>query len=133
MHEWALAEAVVNTILRFAEENKLKEIKEVVIKIGELQQIDLEVFKFALSELKIEKGLANVDFKMEIIKAKMKCMKCGFSWTFESEGLEDNIKEAIHFIPEVSHAFIRCPKCKSPDFEVIDGRGVWIDSITGVK
>ncbi|MEM1549163.1 MAG: hydrogenase nickel incorporation protein HypA [Candidatus Methanomethylicia archaeon] len=133
MHEWALAEAVVNTIIKFAEENKLKEVKEVVIKIGELQQVDLEVFKFALLELKVEKGLANADFKMEIVKAKMKCIKCGFSWTFEGEELEDSVKEAIHFIPEASHAFIKCPKCRSPDFEIIDGRGIWIDSITGVK
>jgi len=133
MHEWALAEAVINTTLKFAEENGLKEIKEVTVKIGELQQIDLEIFKFALSELKSEKGLGSLEFKIEVVEAKIKCLKCGFIWKFKGEELGEDIREAIHFIPEVAHAYIRCPNCKSPDFDVIEGRGVWIDSIIGVK
>ncbi|MCW4052076.1 MAG: hydrogenase/urease maturation nickel metallochaperone HypA, partial [Candidatus Bathyarchaeota archaeon] len=50
MHEWALAEAVVSTSVRIAEEKGLKEIIELKIKIGELQQIDQEIFEFALSQ-----------------------------------------------------------------------------------
>ncbi|TEU07589.1 hydrogenase nickel insertion protein HypA, partial [Candidatus Bathyarchaeota archaeon] len=52
MHEWALAEAVVSTTLKIAEEKGLKEIIELKIKIGELQQIDQEIFEFALSQLR---------------------------------------------------------------------------------
>ncbi|MCX8168753.1 MAG: hydrogenase nickel incorporation protein HypA [Candidatus Methanomethylicia archaeon] len=133
MHEWALAEAVINTTIKFVEENNLKELKEVIIKIGELQQVDIEIFKFALFELKVEKGLGNVEFKIELVEAKMKCLRCGFNWKFNGEELKEDVKEAIHFIPEVVHAFMRCPICKSPDFELTEGRGIWIDSIIGVK
>ncbi|MCS7367579.1 MAG: hydrogenase nickel incorporation protein HypA [archaeon YNP-WB-062] len=132
MHEWALAEAVIMSTLRIAKERGLREIREVVIKVGELQQIDVEIFKFALSELKKENNMENVEFKIEIDEAEMMCRKCGYKWKFRSEGLSEDVKEAIHFIPEVAHTFMRCPKCGSPDFEVISGRGVWIESISGV-
>jgi len=37
MHEWALADAVVTTALKVAENEGLKEISEIIVKIGELQ------------------------------------------------------------------------------------------------
>jgi hydrogenase nickel incorporation protein HypA/HybF len=37
--------------------------------------------------------------------------------------------EAVHFIPELAHAFLQCPSCGSPDFEMLAGRGVSIGSI----
>ena len=46
--------------------------------------------------------------------------------------LED-VREAIHFVPEIAHTYIKCPKCGSPDFEVVQGRGVWLESIKGAK
>ena len=48
MHEWALAEAVITAAQQIAEKEKLKEIKEVNIKIGELQQVERDIFRFAL-------------------------------------------------------------------------------------
>jgi len=41
--------------------------------------------------------------------------------------------EAIHFIPEVAFVHARCPKCGSPDFEIMTGRGVSITLIKGEK
>ena len=48
MHEWALAEAVITAAQQIAEKEKLKEVKEVTIKVGELQQVDKEKLLFAL-------------------------------------------------------------------------------------
>ncbi len=133
MHEWALAEAVISTISRLAESEGLREIREVKLKIGELQQIELEVFKFALTQLRDSSLLKNAKFNIEVVNAEIKCRNCGFKWSLEKEKIDGNVAEAIHFIPEVIHAFIRCPKCGSPDFEVIGGRGVWIEDLKGVK
>ena len=54
-------------------------------------------------------------------------------WLFGEaiKGLSEEQSEAIHFIPEVAHVYIRCPECESPDFEFVKGRGVWIESIEG--
>ncbi|MGQ9479617.1 MAG: hydrogenase nickel incorporation protein HypA [Thermoproteota archaeon] len=131
MHEWALAEAVVKTVLKIAEENRFKKIIEVNIKIGEMQQIEYDVFKSILSQLKPAR-LKNTVFKIEVARTEFRCRICGQRWFFDNNELEDDVREAIHFLPEVSHAYVRCPGCGSPDFEIIGGRGVWVESVKGV-
>jgi len=132
MHEWALAEAVIATVYEIAEKEGFKEVKEVTIIIGELQQIDLEIFKFALNQLKPEK-FKNTKFDMATTKAELRCKVCGHKWIFRKETLDENTAEALHFLPEVAHAYIKCPKCGSRDFEIVKGRGVWLKSVKGEK
>lgn len=132
MHEWALAEAVVSTSVRIAEEKGLKEIIELKIKIGELQQIDQEIFEFALSQHE-SPMLKNAKFSLETVKAELKCRVCNHKWKFSTKNLDEDVSEFIHFVPEVAHTYLKCPKCGSPDFEIVTGRGVWLDSIKGVK
>jgi hydrogenase nickel incorporation protein HypA/HybF len=132
MHEWALAEAVIAAASQIAEKEGLKEVKEVKIKVGELQQIELNILKFALSQLKPSK-FKHTKFNIEAAKAELKCRVCGHKWIFKKEKLDESTAEAIHFVPEIAHAYIKCPKCGSPDFEILEGRGVWLESIKGVK
>lgn len=132
MHEWALAEAVVSTVLKIAGEERLKSVTEVNIKMGELQQIDQEIFEFALSQLR-SPLLKSAKFTFETVKAELKCKVCGHQWNFNAKNLEEDVSEAIHFIPEIAHTYIKCAKCGSPDFEIPVGRGVWLESIKGVK
>ena len=40
MHEWALAEAILATATQIAEKEQLKEVTEVTIRIGELQDVE---------------------------------------------------------------------------------------------
>lgn len=130
MHEWALAEAIVETASRISEEKGFEKVREVRIKIGELQQIDQDILRFALLRLRSAK-FENTVFMIEVARTELKCRACGYKWFFEKEKLDENIREAIHFIPETSHAYVKCPKCGSPDFEVIGGRGVWLESVEG--
>ena len=134
MHEWALAEAVIATVVKVSKEKKLREVKELEIKIGELQQIERGILEFALKQfMREQKGLfkkAKIRFESE--KAVLKCNICGTEWDFHNEKLSKEEFEAIHFIPEVAHSYIRCPKCKSLDFQIVKGRGVWVNSIEGI-
>jgi hydrogenase nickel incorporation protein HypA/HybF len=132
MHEWALAEAVIAAAAEAAEKERLKEITEVQIKVGELQQVELDILEFALSQLKTDK-FKNAKFKIATAKAELQCRVCGHKWVFNKETLDKDAAEAIHFVPEVAHTYIKCPKCGSPDFEIIEGRGVWLESIKGAK
>jgi hydrogenase nickel incorporation protein HypA/HybF len=132
MHEWALAEAVVSATFNVAEKEGLKTVASVNIRIGELQQIDIEIFRFALSQLSSGK-LKDTRFNITKTHARLMCRACGHQWSFSKTRLEDSAKEAIHFIPEIAHAYVRCPVCSSQDFEIEQGRGVWIESIKGEK
>jgi len=132
MHEWALAEAVISTASQIAEKEGVKEVTEVKIKVGELQQIELDILDFALSQLKTSK-FKKTNFNIETLKAELQCRVCGYRWIFSRENLDENTAEAIHFVPEIAHTYIKCPKCDSPDFEILQGRGIWLESIRGVK
>ncbi len=132
MHEWALAEAVIAAASEVAEREGMKQVTEVKIKIGELQQIERDIFDFALAQLKLAR-FENAKFYVETERAKLKCRACGHDWLFNKNKLDKDSAEAIHFVPEVAHAYVKCPKCGSPDFEIIEGRGVWLESIKGVK
>jgi hydrogenase nickel incorporation protein HypA/HybF len=132
MHEWALAEAVITAAQQIAEKEKLKEIKEVTIKVGELQQIEQSILRFALSQLK-PASFKNAKFRITKAKTTLKCRVCENTWLFRKNKLDEGTAEAIHFVPEVAHAYIKCPKCGSPDFEITEGRGVWLENIKGVR
>ncbi|MBS7621883.1 hydrogenase nickel incorporation protein HypA [Candidatus Bathyarchaeota archaeon] len=132
MHEWALAEAIISSVSQIAEKEGLKEVREVKIKVGELQQVEVEILEFALSELKMDK-LKNAKFFIEAVRAELKCRVCEHKWSFSRNRLDKESAEAIHFVPETVHAYIKCPRCDSPDFEILQGRGVWLESVKGVK
>jgi hydrogenase nickel incorporation protein HypA/HybF len=132
MHEWALAEGVLATAQKFAEENDLVKVTEVVIMIGELQQIEHDVLEFAFEQTKPEL-FKDTKFTLKTQPAMFKCRACGNKWSFESQGLAEDVSEAIHFVPEMAHVYIKCTQCESPDFEVTEGRGVWLATIKGEK
>lgn len=137
MHEWALAESILTAALESAEKEKLKKITEIKISIGELQQIEQDIFEFSLNEIIKTQGekLKDVKIKIETEKSTLKCKSCENTWKFSDmkKKLNKDESEAIHFIPEVAFVHTRCPKCGSPDFEITTGRGVSITSIKGEK
>jgi len=132
MHEWALAEAILASANQIAQKEHLKTVSEVTIRVGELQQVEPPILRFALKQLC--EGIFK-DTKFRILKAKstLKCRVCGTTWKYNPKKLDKATAEAIHFVPEVAHTYIKCPKCGSPDFEIASGRGVWIEDIKGVK
>jgi len=137
MHEWALAESILTAAVEAAEKEKLKTISEIKISIGELQQIEQEIFEFALGEIVKSQGekLKNVKTIIETEESTLKCKSCGHIWKFSDmkKKLSEDESEAIHFIPEVAFVHTRCPECGSPDFEITSGRGVSITSIKGER
>ncbi|MEM4728061.1 MAG: hydrogenase nickel incorporation protein HypA [Candidatus Bathyarchaeia archaeon] len=132
MHEWALAEGVISTALRVAIEEGLEEITEIVVMVGELQQVDRDAFLFALEQLRTQ-AMRRARFTIELIPARLRCRVCGEEWFFKREALDVDEAEAVHFLPEMAHVFIKCPICGSPDFEISEGRGVWLASVRGVR
>ena len=132
MHEWALAEAILTSAKQIAEQEKLKEVTDITIRIGELQQVEPPILRFALSQMK---SAIFKNTKFHILKAKstLKCRVCGNTWQFSLNKLDKTAAEAIHFVPEVAHSYINCSKCGSPDFEIVSGRGIWLEDIKGAK
>jgi len=130
VHEWALAEALISTVIQVSKKEGLRRIFEIGVRVGELQDIDLEIFKFALMQLRPD-YLKDAEFKFRIVKSRLKCRVCGLEWSPRKDELNESIREAIHFIPEIAHAYLKCPRCGSKDFDIIQGRGVWLEYVRG--
>lgn len=129
MHEWALAEAVLESVRAEQTARSGQRAGKVVIQFGELQSIDPEVFTEGIRHLQSVDDDLNLEFVFETEPATLKCTVCGHGWSFADCDIEEATREAIHFLPEVAHSFIVCPSCGSADFRVDQGRGVTIESI----
>ncbi len=126
MHEWALAEAVALALSSYAKRAGIGRVKRLVLGLGELQAVDREVFELALGESLKLYGLEVESYELVTEEAFFECKACGFSWGLGELALSDEVREAIHFLPEAAYAYVRCPRCGSPDFSIVRGRGVRI-------
>jgi len=134
MHELALADAVIMSALDAARRAGMRRIDRIDVAVGELQRIRRDVFEFALREVlpREEPALASTRIDLEIEPVRFRCRPCGREFgSDEAATRDESEQEAIHFVPELAHAFLRCPGCASPDFEVTQGRGVTIRAIEG--
>lgn len=134
MHELALADAVVKAALRAADDAGMDRLDRIVVKVGELQQIEKDLFEFSLTNVltATDDRLARVHFDVQEEPVLFVCRSCDHEYGRADVSLDDpDHEEAVHFIPELSHAYARCPECGSPDFEILEGRGVTLATIEG--
>ena len=129
MHEWALAEAVVETVSREIEKEPSRVVQSVVIGLGELQHVNHEAFTAGLDEFCQESILKPAQFTITERPARLQCRACETSWLLADSSLSEDELESIHFVPEVAHAFIACPSCGGHDFDIVEGRGVTIEVV----
>lgn len=133
MHEWALAEAVVISATETARQQKLAAVEVIVLNIGELQSIDREMFA-ELVQGQLSNATAELrGAKVRVVKgeAAFECQACKKEFSEQDTKIGEDEREAIHFVPEMAHVYMRCPACGSPDFSIVRGRGVFIQEITG--
>ncbi len=134
MHEWALAEAVLETVKKHAREHGTPDrpaaVRSVTVSFGELQKVDRGVFLDGLRVLLEQESFAEDAFVFEEEAASFRCTVCAAEWGFgDIPEIGEEEREAIHFMPEAAHAYMRCPSCGSPDFRVAGGRGVTIRAL----
>ncbi|AEM38119.1 hydrogenase expression/synthesis HypA [Pyrolobus fumarii 1A] len=98
-------------------------VEEVVVYLGELQNADREVIESYLKRLAPEIA-PGVRVRSEVEKARFRCRVCGSEWSLQDLDLDEDIREAVHFVPEAIYSFAKCPRCGSRDFEIVSGRGV---------
>lgn len=127
MHEWALANAIVETLL--AHTGQTREVKLLEIRLGRLQSVAPEDIEFWVRELLRERGISVGEISFVEEDVVLRCRRCGHEWKLDPSGVPDTVREYMHFVPETVHAFFRCPKCGSRDYEVVSGRGVSIGRV----
>ena len=130
MHEWALAEAVAESIKKEIAARPGSRLVAVNLRFGELQSIDREIFETGLDALLEEVPHEEGAVRVAVDGARFRCNACSTEWGFEDvPPLSDSEREAIHFLPESAHAYLHCPSCGGSDYQVAAGRGLSLESI----
>lgn len=122
MHEWVLAEGLLRIVLQATRGR----VKEIWVKIGELRQLDEEIFRFAFSSLSRGTRAEKAELKILTVPAKGKCPKC--STEFDLGSLAPSEKELVHFFPSIVGA-LGCTKCGNPRLQLESGKEFVVDSV----
>ncbi len=80
MHEFSFAQALVENIVRIAEEKRAKKVSKVVVEVGDLLLINPEQLKFCYEVLVKDTILEGSELEIRRVEAKLVCERCGRSY-----------------------------------------------------
>ncbi|MEQ8153686.1 MAG: hydrogenase maturation nickel metallochaperone HypA [Clostridiaceae bacterium] len=112
LHEISIMESVINIVLEKAEENHLREISEITIKVGELSGVMPEALEFAFSIMAKGTIAEGSKFLIERVPAAAKCGNCGIEF-------------------KISHFNKLCPKCQKFSTLILRGYELYVNKIVG--
>ena len=109
-------------------------VKSITLRVGLLSLVDYDALKFALNIAAKSTSVEGAVVNIIPVKPRFKCRKCGYEWSISQESLNKisnkyDLTPALHLYPDIIVRFLTCPKCGSNDVELIEGRGVVLESI----
>jgi len=110
MHELSVAQSILDSALRHAEERGFQRILSVHLKIGRLSGIEVESLRFCFEVLSAETMARSADLTVDLLPIRGKCRQCG---------REFNLEE-VDFV---------CPGCHNRDIEVVSGTEMLMDKM----
>lgn len=110
MHEFSLAQNIIEIVEETARANRVKKISEVVLEIGTLSGVELPALDMALESLVPGSILEGTEIKKDIIKAVAICKHCGKKYT-----PDDYLS--------------LCPECGNYGAEILKGKELKVRSI----
>jgi hydrogenase nickel incorporation protein HypA/HybF len=107
MHELALSTAIVNTVVKHAEDRR---VSLVSLRVGALRQVVPDSLAFYFEIVARDSVCEGARLEQELIPARLRCRTCAHEW-------------------QVEWAAFRCPACDSADVEVQSGEEFEVESI----
>lgn len=121
MHEAALAESILKTILDVAQKNGAKEVLRVQMEVGEICLVNVEQLTFLIGAFATETIARNMEFNVERVETKIRCKECSYLGGIEYKEIDP---EWHYRVPLFS-----CIRCKSNKTEIVQGKDLKIKSI----
>ncbi len=107
MHEMSLAGAIVNTVVKHADDRK---VSLITLRVGGMRQVVMDSLEFYFEFVAADTCCEGARLELISVVTRLRCRACAEEWE-----------------PEIP-AF-RCPKCESADVEIIAGEEFEVDSI----
>ena len=107
MHELSLSSAVVNTVVKHADD---RPVSVVTMRIGRLRQVVPDTLEFYFGFVARGTVCEGARLEQEVVAARLRCGACEREW-------------------EIDFPDFRCPTCGRADVEVIAGNEFEVESI----
>ena len=131
MHEASYALAIIDALLNELDKRGLKGVKvtKVKVKVGELSLVDPIALKNSFEAYSTGSPLEGAALEVEVVPSRFKCKKCGHEWSFKElyPSLKVNLP-ILRLYPHLLSELLRCPKCGSPEVEILEGEEFVIES-----
>ncbi len=110
MHEFSVAQSIIDVALKARKENKVDYIRVVEVEIGQAAGIEIDALNFAWESAIKDSALENTKLAIKQIPVEVSCRSC-------------------HFIYKPDEVFELCPNCGSVNPEIIKGRELKVVAI----
>lgn len=114
MHETALMQNLIATVMQVAENHKVVRVNRVVISVGRLSNVLPDALSFAFEALTQKGIMKGAELEIKYLPAVACCDSCGHEYQADELPLS-------------------CPACKSRSFVITGGEEVYLESIDCVE
>lgn len=111
MHEASIAQTICDEVVAAKKERKLSAIREIIIRIGALSDVDPESLRFAFDQLKKGTEFSKTNLVITLVPIEIRCDSC----------------KTVSTMPEPRFV---CPDCASTKVKMLKGEELTINSIT---
>lgn len=110
MHETALMQNLVKTVIQVAGNHNAAQVNRVIISVGRFSNVLPDALAFAFEALTQDGIMKGAELEIRHVPAAARCGSCGCEY-------------------EVDKFPILCPACKSVSFTITGGEEVYVESI----
>ncbi len=121
MHEFSVAQSIVDTILQVAEANKATRVIEVNMEVGEISLVNMDQLNWYIDMLTAETIAKGIKVNVIERPTRIRCMECGYEGPvhYEEKNPEWHLRIPI----------FECVECESSETIVKEGRELKIKDI----
>jgi len=112
MHEMAIAQGILDIVLKTAAENKVAKVTGIQLLIGQMTQVEPECLTFGFAALSMGSIAEGAHIEIRIVPLVGQCNRCGQEFSVER------------------YCFL-CPQCDSPKVTIISGRELAVEYLEG--
>ena len=131
LHEASYALSIIDAILNELNKRGLKGVRvtKVKVKVGELSLVDPIALKNSFEAYALGSPLQGATLEVEVVPSKFRCKRCGHEWSFKElyPSLKTNLP-ILHLYPHLLSEILKCPRCGSPEVEILEGEEFVIES-----
>ncbi len=114
MHEFSLAQSVVETVLEVARQHGALAVEEMNLEVGEVALVNMEQLEWHIRMLTQSTVAEGVRLRWRTVPATILCLGCGYQGLVGHKEMDPQSHLEI--------PVFQCPECDSPNTRILSGR-----------